>query len=95
MQLKDRLDQPWGYSPTVDPDEIARFDALADEWWNPAGKFRVVHAFNEVRCDFIFDRVARHFYRDKNSGGFLSGLNILDVVCGCPRACKKFLNVFP
>ena len=38
-------------SGTADPAEIARFDALAEEWWKPHGAFKVVHAFNRARID--------------------------------------------
>ena len=49
MLLKDRLSQPWPHAETVDSEEIARFTALADEWWDPKGKFRPIHGFNPVR----------------------------------------------
>jgi len=42
---------------TADPVEIARFDALADEWWKPDGAFKVVHAFNRVRVRHISERL--------------------------------------
>jgi len=46
MIVKDRLDAPWDSASTVDPEEIARFNALAQEWWNPRGRFRPIHDFN-------------------------------------------------
>src|SRR5271166_2007267 len=53
---KDRLDQPRGDAGTVDPAEITRFAALAEEWWNPNGKFKAIHDFNPVRLDFIIEQ---------------------------------------
>ncbi len=88
MMSKDRLGQPWPRSKTVDPDEIARFTALAEEWWNPNGKFRPVHRFNPVRRDYIVDRVARHFRRDSEDDAALAGLRILDVGCGAGLLCE-------
>jgi 2-polyprenyl-6-hydroxyphenyl methylase/3-demethylubiquinone-9 3-methyltransferase len=67
---------------TVDPDEIARFQAMAAEWWDPAGKFRPLHKFNPVRLGFIRDRIAARFGRDPKSAHPLSGLRLLDIGCG-------------
>ncbi|MEJ8570330.1 bifunctional 2-polyprenyl-6-hydroxyphenol methylase/3-demethylubiquinol 3-O-methyltransferase UbiG [Microbaculum marinum] len=67
---------------TVDADEVARFSALAAEWWNPAGKFGVLHKFNPVRLDYIRDHVCARFGRDPSSSRSLEGLRMLDIGCG-------------
>ena len=88
MLAKDRLDRPWPNAKTVDPDEIARFTALAEEWWNPEGRFRPIHRFNPVRRDYIVDRIARHFGRNPGDETALAGLRILDVGCGAGLLCE-------
>jgi len=67
---------------SVDPVEIARFAAMADEWWDPAGKFKPLHKFNPVRLAYIRDRLAQHFGRDPLSAKPLAGLRLLDIGCG-------------
>ena len=67
---------------TVDADEIARFAALADEWWDPGGSFQPLHKFNPVRLQFIRDRLAAHHGRNPLAPTPLAGLQILDVGCG-------------
>ncbi|MFN0264773.1 bifunctional 2-polyprenyl-6-hydroxyphenol methylase/3-demethylubiquinol 3-O-methyltransferase UbiG [Tepidamorphus sp. 3E244] len=67
---------------TVDDAEIARFSALSREWWNPAGKFKVLHKFNPVRLAYVRDHVCAHFDRDPNAARPLEGLRILDIGCG-------------
>jgi 2-polyprenyl-6-hydroxyphenyl methylase/3-demethylubiquinone-9 3-methyltransferase len=67
---------------SVDPAEIARFAALADDWWDPNGKFRPLHRFNPVRLGFIRDRLVGHFGRDSASLAPLTGLRLLDIGCG-------------
>ncbi len=67
---------------SVDPAEIARFSALADEWWDPGGKFRPLHKFNPTRLTFVRDQVSRHFGRDPLAERPLQGLSILDIGCG-------------
>ena len=69
-------------STTVDPSEIARFSAIADEWWDPNGKFKPLHRFNPTRLEYIRDRVATHFGRDPRSSQPLAGLRLLDIGCG-------------
>lgn len=69
-------------STTIDDDEIARFSALAADWWNPKGKFRPLHKFNPVRLTYIKQRVCEHFGRDVKSPQALKGLRILDIGCG-------------
>ena len=67
---------------TVNPDEIARFTAMADAWWDPAGKFRPLHQLNPVRIEFIKTNVCKHFGRDPQAEKPFEGLDILDVGCG-------------
>jgi len=67
---------------SVDPDEIARFSAMAAEWWDPRGKFRPLHKFNPVRLEYIRDRILAHFGRDAAGPQPLAGLRLLDIGCG-------------
>jgi 2-polyprenyl-6-hydroxyphenyl methylase / 3-demethylubiquinone-9 3-methyltransferase len=67
---------------TVDEAEVARFAALADDWWNPRGQMAPLHKFNPVRIAFIRDRACAHFGRDPKALDSLKGLDILDVGCG-------------
>ncbi|WP_341915174.1 bifunctional 2-polyprenyl-6-hydroxyphenol methylase/3-demethylubiquinol 3-O-methyltransferase UbiG [Ferrovibrio terrae] len=67
---------------SIDPAEIARFSAMAAEWWDPQGKFRPLHKFNPVRLGFIRDCIATHFRRDSLSASPLAGLRLLDIGCG-------------
>jgi 2-polyprenyl-6-hydroxyphenyl methylase / 3-demethylubiquinone-9 3-methyltransferase len=67
---------------TIDADEVARFSAMADEWWDPAGNFKPLHKFNPVRLGYIRDRLCAHFGRDDHSLTPLAGLTLLDVGCG-------------
>jgi len=67
---------------TIDAAEVAKFTALAAEWWDPAGKFAPLHKFNPVRLQFIRDAVASHFGRDGRSLSAFAGLTLLDIGCG-------------
>ena len=67
---------------TIDNAEIAKFAAMADEWWDPMGKFRPLHKFNPVRLAYIRDWALRHFSRDETQIRPLAGLRVLDIGCG-------------
>ncbi|WP_020694238.1 bifunctional 2-polyprenyl-6-hydroxyphenol methylase/3-demethylubiquinol 3-O-methyltransferase UbiG [Reyranella massiliensis] len=67
---------------TVDPAEVERFSRIADEWWDPRGKFAPLHRLNPVRIGYIRDRAAAHWQRDALSGRPLDGLSLLDIGCG-------------
>jgi 2-polyprenyl-6-hydroxyphenyl methylase/3-demethylubiquinone-9 3-methyltransferase len=88
MLTKDRLSAPWERASTVDPDELERFAALAEEWWKPDGKFKTIHRFNPVRCDYIVDQVTKHFGRRHGTSAPFSDLRILDVGCGAGLLCE-------
>jgi 2-polyprenyl-6-hydroxyphenyl methylase / 3-demethylubiquinone-9 3-methyltransferase len=67
---------------SVDPEEIARFSSLSEEFWDPRGKMRMLHRLNPVRLRFIRDAACRNFERDPRRLDCLSGLRILDIGCG-------------
>ena len=81
MLVKDRVDQPID-DTTVDVKQIARFEALADEWWKPGGAFHVMHGFNDARRVYIEVCIAKKFERDLTSKSALNGIRVLDVGCG-------------
>src|SRR6266700_970297 len=67
---------------TADPAEIARFNTLAEEWWNPGGAFKMVHAFNQARVAHLRERLPFLLGRDPKAPRPLAGLKIIDVGCG-------------
>ena len=69
-------------SSTIDADEVARFDRMAREWWDPKGPMRALHRFNPVRLAYVRDEAARRFGREGRSAHLLDGLTALDVGCG-------------
>lgn len=67
---------------SIDPEEVARFAAMASEWWDERGPMRPLHRLNPVRLGYIRDKIAGHFGRDTRSSKVLSGLRLLDIGCG-------------
>jgi 2-polyprenyl-6-hydroxyphenyl methylase / 3-demethylubiquinone-9 3-methyltransferase len=65
---------------TADPAEIAKFSALAAEWWNPKGPFGALHRLNPVRLGYIRDICREQF--QGSTVRPLSGLEVLDLGCG-------------
>jgi 2-polyprenyl-6-hydroxyphenyl methylase/3-demethylubiquinone-9 3-methyltransferase len=73
---------------SADPGEISRFEAMAAQWWSPAGPMAALHKMNPVRVKWICEQIALHFpaadgsRRTPARAGCLSGLSIVDVGCG-------------
>lgn len=67
---------------TIDPSELAKFTAMAADWWNPDGQFKPLHKFNPTRLAYIRDKLCGQFNRDPNTAKPLSGLRLLDIGCG-------------
>ena len=67
---------------TIDPAEVAKFEAMAAEWWNPNGKFKPLHMLNPCRLDYITAQIAAEFDRDLTMPNPFKGLRILDIGCG-------------
>ena len=67
---------------TIDPAEVAKFEAMAAEWWDPNGKFRPLHLMNPCRLDYITAQIAGEYARDLRTANPFKGLRILDIGCG-------------
>jgi 2-polyprenyl-6-hydroxyphenyl methylase / 3-demethylubiquinone-9 3-methyltransferase len=69
-------------SRSLDPAEVEKFSKIAAEWWNPKGKFAVLHVFNPVRLAYIKEQVTARFARDPFARRPFEGLRFLDIGCG-------------
>jgi 2-polyprenyl-6-hydroxyphenyl methylase / 3-demethylubiquinone-9 3-methyltransferase len=66
---------------SINKKEIDKFSKIAEEWWNPNGKFKPLHNFNPIRIKYIKENIKKDFNL-KNSLKPLKNLNILDIGCG-------------
>ena len=67
---------------TIDPLEKEKFSKMAEEWWDPTGKFKALHKFNPKRIEFIRDKLIDHFSIESDLGNPFLNLDILDIGCG-------------
>lgn len=65
-----------------DEAEIARFNALARDWWDPNGPMKPLHRLNPARLSFMRGEALAHFGRDARSIRPFEGLGLLDIGCG-------------
>ena len=68
-------------SSTINKKEIDKFSKIAEDWWNPEGKFKPLHQFNPERIKYIRDNTIKHFNLTNKDKPF-KNLNILDIGCG-------------
>ncbi|HSG95391.1 MAG TPA: bifunctional 2-polyprenyl-6-hydroxyphenol methylase/3-demethylubiquinol 3-O-methyltransferase UbiG [Afifellaceae bacterium] len=87
---KDRAEAA---ASSVDDAEIAKFERLAAEWWDPHGKFRPLHKFNPLRIAYIKDQLCLYFGRDAKSANALKGLRLLDIGCGGGLLCEPMARL--
>jgi len=78
---------------TIDESEVARFAALAEEWWNPSGPLAALHRLNPLRLIYLKDTICRRFGRDWKEPRALVGLTVLDVGCGGGLATEPFVRM--
>ena len=78
---------------SIDPRELDKFRAMAEEWWDPQGKFSPLHKFNPVRLEYIRDTACAHFALDARSLTPFSGLTVLDVGCGGGLLCEPLARL--
>ncbi|MDG1117938.1 MAG: bifunctional 2-polyprenyl-6-hydroxyphenol methylase/3-demethylubiquinol 3-O-methyltransferase UbiG [Flavimaricola sp.] len=78
---------------TIDPQEIAKFEAMAAEWWDLEGKFKPLHMLNPCRLDYITSQIAAEFARDLDQPKPFEGLRILDIGCGGGLLCEPMARL--
>ena len=78
---------------TISPDEIGKFHKMAEEWWDPNGKFKPLHKFNPVRLAFIREKLIAHFGLDDRAMRPFAGLRILDIGCGGGLLCEPMARL--
>ena len=72
---------------TINKKEIEKFSKIAEEWWDPNGKFKPLHNFNPLRISYIKDNIIKSFNIQKKDK-ILSGVKILDIGCGGGLLCE-------
>ena len=80
-------------SVSVEPSEVAKFEAMATEWWDPHGKFKPLHMMNPVRLDYVIRQIASEFERDLSTPLPFKGLRILDIGCGGGLLCEPMARL--
>lgn len=80
-------------SSTIDNQEIHKFEKMAEEWWNPHGKFKPLHKFNPIRINFMRSKICQHFKLDEKSLQPFANLQILDIGCGGGLISEPFCNM--
>ncbi|WP_137150811.1 bifunctional 2-polyprenyl-6-hydroxyphenol methylase/3-demethylubiquinol 3-O-methyltransferase UbiG [Devosia sp. FKR38] len=78
---------------TINDAEVAKFTAMAEQWWDPKGKFKPLHKFNPVRLSYIRESLLSHFGRDGSAMRPFEGLSILDVGCGGGLLCEPLTRL--
>ena len=78
---------------SIDPAEVEKFSSIAAEWWDPKGKFGILHKFNPVRLEYIRDNIIRHFNADASKRRPLEGLRLLDIGCGGGLLCEPMARL--
>ena len=82
-----------GNQSTVDPAEVAKFEAMAAEWWDLEGKFKPLHMLNPCRLNYITQQISMEFDRDLSADLPFKGLRILDIGCGGGLLCEPMARL--
>lgn len=71
-----------GPTSSINPDEVAKFAAMAAQWWDPTGPFKPLHKFNPVRLAYLRRKIDAHFGLSEEAAQPFKGLRLLDIGCG-------------
>ncbi len=83
--------EPRGAS--IDPAEVERFAAIADQWWDPDGAAGPLHRLNPTRLAYVRDRCCARFGRDVRARRPLAGLRLVDIGCGGGLLCEPMARL--
>ena len=78
---------------SIDDEEIAKFQAMADEWWDEGGIFKPLHMLNPTRLRYITAQIAAEYGRDLAKPKPFKGLRILDIGCGGGLLCEPMARL--
>ncbi len=78
---------------SIDTEEISRFGALSQDWWNPKGPMRALHQMNPVRLRYIRDRICARIGTSPDEPNPLKSVQILDVGCGAGLLCEPLARL--
>lgn len=87
------MSAPASAASSIDPADVARFSAIAAEWWDPKGKFGPLHHFNPARLAFIRDEAVARFGREARARAPFGGLKLLDIGCGGGLLCEPMARL--
>ncbi|MCB1516703.1 MAG: bifunctional 2-polyprenyl-6-hydroxyphenol methylase/3-demethylubiquinol 3-O-methyltransferase UbiG [Hyphomicrobiaceae bacterium] len=78
---------------TINQAELDKFTAMAEQWWDPTGKFKPLHKFNPVRLAYIREVALEHFDRDGTKRRPFEGLSMIDIGCGGGLLCEPMTRL--
>jgi 2-polyprenyl-6-hydroxyphenyl methylase/3-demethylubiquinone-9 3-methyltransferase len=81
----DKADAKASRARSVDPEELAHFEELGEDWWDLSGPMGALHALNPVRVSYIRDTISKH--------GMFEGARILDIGCGGGILCEPLARM--
>ena len=93
MKASDAPAAPDDRAASIDPREVALFGGIAEEWWDPKGSSKLLHAINPVRLAYIRSHALEHFRRDAAARAPFGGLKALDVGCGGGLLCEPLARM--
>lgn len=76
------------FSSSIDSEEIAKFGAMAREWWDPRGSSRPLHLMNRIRIPYILQKL-----QTGRKDSPLSSLSVVDVGCGAGLICEPLARL--
>ena len=77
---------------TINKEEVEKFNKIAEEWWDPNGKFKPLHKFNPIRIEYIKNNIIKDFNISSNHRP-LNGISILDIGCGGGLLCEPLARL--
>jgi 2-polyprenyl-6-hydroxyphenyl methylase/3-demethylubiquinone-9 3-methyltransferase len=84
-------------STTIDQEEVARFSAIADEWWDTKGKFAPLHRLNPVRIGYVRDQILQYLRNSHGANGTsatpLQNISLVDIGCGGGLLCEPMARL--